>query len=109
MFDGNIGGVSSGDDTSGVVALPQIEKLSNICDGILKLLNSRLIPSTPTSHSQVFYLKMMKRDYHRNLKSNFSNTNFFFYNSPGIYFDSVSWNIFVVASSLSFSCYCIKF
>ncbi|XP_019190378.1 PREDICTED: 14-3-3-like protein C [Ipomoea nil] len=45
----------------------KIEKeLANICDGILKLLESRLIPSASTSDSKVFYLKM-KGDYHRYL------------------------------------------
>ncbi|BAT97148.1 hypothetical protein VIGAN_09051500, partial [Vigna angularis var. angularis] len=39
-------------------------ELSNICDGILKLLNFRLIPSASSSDSKVFYLKM-KGDYHR--------------------------------------------
>ena len=33
-------------------------ELSNICDGILKLLDIRLIPSAATSDSNVFYLKM---------------------------------------------------
>nr|QVG73987.1 FT7 [Tamarix hispida] len=43
----------------------KIEKeLSSICDGILKLLDSRLIPSAPNGDSKVFYLKM-KGDYHR--------------------------------------------
>ncbi|RXI06062.1 hypothetical protein DVH24_018104 [Malus domestica] len=41
-------------------------ELSNICEGILKLLNSRLIPSAIGSDSKVFYLKM-KGDYHRYL------------------------------------------
>lgn len=45
----------------------KIEKeLSNICDGILKLLDSRLVPSASTGDSKVFYLKM-KGDYHRYL------------------------------------------
>ncbi|BAT97680.1 hypothetical protein VIGAN_09119500, partial [Vigna angularis var. angularis] len=39
-------------------------EISNICDGILKLLNSRLIPSASFSDSKVFYLKM-KGNYHR--------------------------------------------
>ncbi|BAT90061.1 hypothetical protein VIGAN_06122900, partial [Vigna angularis var. angularis] len=39
-------------------------EISNICDGILKLLNSRLIPSASSGDSKVFYLKM-KGDYHR--------------------------------------------
>ncbi|KOM52021.1 hypothetical protein LR48_Vigan09g068000 [Vigna angularis] len=38
--------------------------LSNICDGILKLFNSHLIPSASSGDSNVFYLKM-KSDYHR--------------------------------------------
>ena len=33
-------------------------KLSNIYDGILKLLDTKLIPSATTSDSKVFYLKM---------------------------------------------------
>ena len=41
-------------------------ELSNICDGILKLLDTRLIPSAATGDSKVFYLKM-KGDYHRYL------------------------------------------
>ena len=41
-------------------------ELSNICDGILKLLDSRLIPSACAGDSKVFYLKM-KGDYHRYL------------------------------------------
>jgi len=41
-------------------------ELSNICDGILKLLDSRLIPSASSGDSKVFYLKM-KGDYHRYL------------------------------------------
>uniref|UniRef100_A0A803NKR9 14-3-3 domain-containing protein n=1 Tax=Cannabis sativa TaxID=3483 RepID=A0A803NKR9_CANSA len=41
-------------------------ELSNICDGILKLLDSRLIPSATSGDSKVFYLKM-KGDYHRYL------------------------------------------
>ncbi|KZV49787.1 hypothetical protein F511_07338 [Dorcoceras hygrometricum] len=39
-------------------------KLSTICDGILKLLDSKLIGSSSNSDSKVFYLKM-KGDYHR--------------------------------------------
>ena len=39
-------------------------ELSKICDGILKLLESHLIPSANTAESKVFYLKM-KGDYHR--------------------------------------------
>lgn len=41
-------------------------ELSNICDGILRLLDSRLIPSASSGDSKVFYLKM-KGDYHRYL------------------------------------------
>ncbi|CAL1388979.1 unnamed protein product [Linum trigynum] len=41
-------------------------ELSNICDGILKLLDTRLIPSAAAGDSKVFYLKM-KGDYHRYL------------------------------------------
>ncbi|CAF2098722.1 hypothetical protein BRARA_E01843 [Brassica rapa] len=42
-------------------------ELSKICDGILKLLDSRLIPaSSANGDSKVFYLKM-KGDYHRYL------------------------------------------
>ncbi|KAI3442785.1 14_3_3 domain-containing protein [Psidium guajava] len=41
-------------------------ELSKICDGILKLLDSRLIPSASVGDSKVFYLKM-KGDYHRYL------------------------------------------
>jgi 14-3-3 protein epsilon len=41
-------------------------ELSTICDSILKLLDSHLIPSSTTGESKVFYLKM-KGDYHRYL------------------------------------------
>ncbi|GFP84415.1 14-3-3 protein 4 [Phtheirospermum japonicum] len=41
-------------------------ELSKICDGILKLLESHLIPSASTAESKVFYLKM-KGDYYRYL------------------------------------------
>ncbi|KAJ8451841.1 hypothetical protein Cgig2_007324 [Carnegiea gigantea] len=41
-------------------------ELSNICDGILKLLDTKLIPSASSADSKVFYLKM-KGDYHRYL------------------------------------------
>ncbi|CAL5434349.1 unnamed protein product [Camellia sinensis] len=41
-------------------------ELSSICDGILKLLDSMLIPSATSGDSKVFYLKM-KGDYHRYL------------------------------------------
>ncbi|GMH22568.1 hypothetical protein Nepgr_024411 [Nepenthes gracilis] len=45
----------------------KVEKeLSSICDGILNLLDSRLIPSATAGDSKVFYLKM-KGDYHRYL------------------------------------------
>uniref|UniRef100_A0A2P2L7W4 14-3-3 domain-containing protein n=1 Tax=Rhizophora mucronata TaxID=61149 RepID=A0A2P2L7W4_RHIMU len=45
----------------------KIEKeLSTICEGILKLLDSRLITSASSGDSRVFYLKM-KGDYHRYL------------------------------------------
>ncbi|KAF5749746.1 putative 14-3-3 protein [Tripterygium wilfordii] len=39
-------------------------ELSAVCAGILKLLDSNLIPSATASESKVFYLKM-KGDYHR--------------------------------------------
>ena len=39
-------------------------ELSKICDGILKLLDSHLVPSAASAESKVFYLKM-KGDYHR--------------------------------------------
>ncbi|KAL0925790.1 hypothetical protein M5K25_004160 [Dendrobium thyrsiflorum] len=42
------------------------EELSKICDGILKLLDSHLIPSATAAESKVFYQKM-KGDYHRYL------------------------------------------
>ncbi|CAL9181006.1 unnamed protein product [Musa hybrid cultivar] len=41
-------------------------ELSKICDGILKLLDSHLGPSSTTAESKLFYLKM-KGDYHRYL------------------------------------------
>ncbi|NP_001275262.1 14-3-3-like protein [Solanum tuberosum] len=41
-------------------------ELSKICDGILSLLESHLVPSASTAESKVFYLKM-KGDYHRYL------------------------------------------
>ncbi|XP_031090674.1 14-3-3-like protein C [Ipomoea triloba] len=41
-------------------------ELSKICDGILKLLETKLIPSAAAGDSKVFYLKM-KGDYHRYL------------------------------------------
>ncbi|KAK9749017.1 hypothetical protein RND81_02G096600 [Saponaria officinalis] len=45
----------------------RIEKeLSGICDGILKLLDTKLIPAAANGDSKVFYLKM-KGDYHRYL------------------------------------------
>ena len=43
----------------------QIEaELAKICDGILALLDSHLVPSAGAAESKVFYLKM-KGDYHR--------------------------------------------
>ncbi|XP_076885191.1 14-3-3 protein 2-like [Bidens hawaiensis] len=45
----------------------KIEKeLSDICGGILKLLDTKLVPSASSGDSKVFYLKM-KGDYHRYL------------------------------------------
>ncbi|KAI0507060.1 14-3-3-like protein 16R [Dendrobium catenatum] len=41
-------------------------ELSSICAGILRLLESRLVPSAVTAESKVFYYKM-KGDYHRYL------------------------------------------
>ncbi|KAL9858672.1 putative 14-3-3 protein [Arabidopsis thaliana] len=41
-------------------------ELSKICDGILKLLDTRLVPASANGDSKVFYLKM-KGDYHRYL------------------------------------------
>ncbi|KAJ4895062.1 14-3-3-like protein GF14 phi [Raphanus sativus] len=41
-------------------------ELSKICDGILKLLDERLVPASANGDSKVFYLKM-KGDYHRYL------------------------------------------
>ncbi|CAI0451107.1 unnamed protein product [Linum tenue] len=41
-------------------------ELSKICDGILNLLETHLIPSASAAESKVFYLKM-KGDYHRYL------------------------------------------
>ena len=41
-------------------------ELSKICDGILNILESHLIPSASSAESKVFYLKM-KGDYHRYL------------------------------------------
>ncbi len=41
-------------------------KLSNIYDGILKLLDTRLIPTASSNNYKVFYLKM-KEDYNRYL------------------------------------------
>nr|GMD93963.1 14-3-3 protein 10 [Ipomoea batatas] len=41
-------------------------ELSQVCAGILKLLESNLVPSASSSESKVFYLKM-KGDYHRYL------------------------------------------
>jgi 14-3-3 protein epsilon len=39
-------------------------ELSKICEGILKLLESHLVPSAGGAESKVFYLKM-KGDYYR--------------------------------------------
>ncbi|KAJ0231135.1 14-3-3-like protein GF14 omega [Hirschfeldia incana] len=41
-------------------------ELTGICEGILKLLDSRLVPAAGNGDSKVFYLKM-KGDYHRYL------------------------------------------
>lgn len=41
-------------------------ELSKICEGILKLLDSHLVPAAGAAESKVFYLKM-KGDYHRYL------------------------------------------
>ncbi|XP_048129517.1 14-3-3-like protein A isoform X1 [Rhodamnia argentea] len=41
-------------------------ELSKICEGILSLLESHLVPSASSAESKVFYLKM-KGDYHRYL------------------------------------------
>ena len=41
-------------------------ELSTICESILNLLDSHLVPSSTTGESKVFYLKM-KGDYHRYL------------------------------------------
>jgi 14-3-3 protein epsilon len=41
-------------------------ELSKICEGILKLLDSHLVPCATVAESKVFYLKM-KGDYHRYL------------------------------------------
>ncbi|KAF5192214.1 14-3-3 protein [Thalictrum thalictroides] len=41
-------------------------ELTNVCAGVLKLLDAHLIPSATTSESKVFYYKM-KGDYHRYL------------------------------------------
>ncbi|KAG2558122.1 hypothetical protein PVAP13_8NG130200 [Panicum virgatum] len=41
-------------------------ELARICDGILALLDSHLVPSAGAAESKVFYLKM-KGDYHRYL------------------------------------------
>ena len=43
--------------------MTQIEsELSNICDEILKLLDTKLIPSTTTGNSKVFYLKHQHKE-----------------------------------------------
>jgi 14-3-3 protein epsilon len=39
-------------------------ELTKICEGILKLLDSHLVPSSTAAESKVFYLKM-KGDYYR--------------------------------------------
>nr|XP_043639986.1 14-3-3 protein 2 [Erigeron canadensis] len=45
----------------------KIEKeLNEICDGILKLIDAKLVPNASNGDSKVFYLKM-KGDYHRYL------------------------------------------
>ncbi|XXG61091.1 hypothetical protein AAC387_Pa04g2833 [Persea americana] len=41
-------------------------ELSDVCAGVIKLLDSHLIPAAGSSESKVFYLKM-KGDYHRYL------------------------------------------
>ncbi|KAL3501677.1 hypothetical protein ACH5RR_036126 [Cinchona calisaya] len=41
-------------------------ELSKICDGMLRLLDTNLIPSASSAESKLFYLKM-KGDYHRYL------------------------------------------
>lgn len=41
-------------------------ELTKICDGILRLLDTHLVPSSTSGESKVFYLKM-KGDYHRYL------------------------------------------
>ena len=41
-------------------------ELSNICAGILRLLDERLVPAAVAVDAKVFYLKM-KGDYHRYL------------------------------------------
>ncbi|RRT61117.1 hypothetical protein B296_00016649 [Ensete ventricosum] len=57
-------------------------ELSKICDGILQLLDSHLVPSTTIAESKVFYLKM-KGDYHRlGLALNFSVFYYEIVNSP---------------------------
>ncbi|VAH71997.1 unnamed protein product [Triticum turgidum subsp. durum] len=43
-------------------------ELTKICDGILKLLDSHLVPSSTAPESKVFYLKM-KGDYYGTLQS----------------------------------------
>lgn len=42
------------------------DELTDVCSGILKILESNLVPSASTGESKVFYLKM-KGDYHRYL------------------------------------------
>ena len=41
-------------------------ELTEICGGILKLLDQKLVPAAAAADSKVFYLKM-KGDYHRYL------------------------------------------
>jgi 14-3-3 protein epsilon len=43
-----------------------VPELSNICAGILRLLDERLVPAAAAVDAKVFYLKM-KGDYHRYL------------------------------------------
>ncbi|KAM2845733.1 hypothetical protein COP1_028146 [Malus domestica] len=42
------------------------KKFSNICGGILKVLESKLVPAANVGESKMFYLKM-KGDYHRGI------------------------------------------
>ncbi|XP_078433436.1 14-3-3-like protein GF14-C [Wolffia australiana] len=59
---GNEGHVSLIKDYRGKIET----ELSKICESILKLLDSHLVPSASSAESKVFYLKM-KGDYHRYL------------------------------------------